>query len=273
MTPRERLMLIAPGVLFLVAFGSFELGRFAARKKADQELAAEKEKRLEEQKNELQQDDATLMRTLLAQNLEERSFGLPAVIQGATEKEVVPFDPAQPAAELILSAIRKAANEALTIHNRDSSPIRTLRRINEGSRYFEDTLRELIDADPALFCSSPLTAEGKEQRTGYPDLRIEHVESGTVAYLDPKLYEESSRNSSLRSFYYTPRVASSKVNDDAHHLLLGFAHDGMEGKWTFTKWELIDLAKLKLSLKAEFQASNRDLYHAKSQVATSGAAP
>ena len=41
MTPRERLLLIAPGVLFLVAFGSFEIGRFASRKEAERKAAAQ----------------------------------------------------------------------------------------------------------------------------------------------------------------------------------------------------------------------------------------
>ena len=46
MTPRERFLLIVPGVLFLIAFGAFELGRLASRKEAERkairaQLAAE----------------------------------------------------------------------------------------------------------------------------------------------------------------------------------------------------------------------------------------
>ncbi|MEO1826951.1 MAG: hypothetical protein ABGZ31_14695, partial [Roseibacillus sp.] len=90
---------------------------------------------------------------------------------------------------------------------------------------------------------------------------IEHVESGTIAYLDPKLYEAKSRTSTLRSFYYKiGSGGSSKITDDAHHLLLGFSHDGTDGEWTFLSWELLDLSALKVRLKAEFHASNRDLY-------------
>ena len=122
---------------------------------------------------------------------------------------------------------------------------------------------------PALFCTIPLTSEGREQRAGYPDLRIEHVDSGTVAYLDPKLYEEESRRSTLRSFYYKLGAKPSKVTEDAHHLLLGFAHDGVDGSWNFTSWELLDLTTLKIELKAEFQASNRDLYGDESHLASS----
>jgi hypothetical protein len=39
-----------------------------------------------------------------------------------------------------------------------------------------------------------------------------------------------------------------------------FEDDGSEGQWAFTGWRLVDLSTLKVRLKAEFQASNADLY-------------
>ena len=267
MTPRQRLLLIIPGVLFLVAFGAFELGRWGGQRIAERKLAAQESKAGTKAGP---QDDAELMKTLFAQNLAERTFEFPSVISAATERKVHPFDPSDPALQTILGAIREAADEALATHNSDSSPIRGLRRINEASRHFEDSLREKIDLHPALLCTVPALSDGTEQRVGYPDLRIEHVESGTIVYLDPKLFEESSRDSSLRTFYYTPRAESSKVQDDACHLLLGISHDGADGQWTFTGWELIDLSKLRIKLKAEFQASNRDLYLDAAGVSRSG---
>lgn len=48
--------------------------------------------------------------------------------------------------------------------------------------------------------------------------------------------------------------------EDAHHLLLGIEHDGRDGAWQFTNWHLVDLSKLSVRLKPEFQATNRDLY-------------
>ncbi|MFP6866206.1 MAG: hypothetical protein VCA35_09730 [Roseibacillus sp.] len=269
MTPRQRFMLIAPGVLFLVAFGAFELGGLAERESAKRKRAADDANKRAEN---LVQDDATLMKTLLAQDLAERTFDFPGVIEGATGQHTRPFDPTQPPAAKILAAIRSAADEAIKLHNTAESPIRGLRRINEASRFFEDTLRALIDEDPDLFCTVPQTVDGSGQRSGYPDLRIEHVASGTIAYLDPKLFEEGSRSSSFRTFYYTPSSDSSKVHDSAFHLLLGISHDGVDGRWTFTGWELIDLSHLKVRLKAEFQASNRDLYREEARVATSQAA-
>ncbi len=42
-----------------------------------------------------------------------------------------------------------------------------------------------------------------------------------------------------------------------------------DGKWKFTRWELIDLAHLRVKLKAEFLGSNRDPYRPETIVATS----
>jgi 5'-3' exonuclease len=43
-------------------------------------------------------------------------------------------------------------------------------------------------------------------------------------------------------------------------LLCGIEHDGKEGQWTFTRFHLVDLSTLRVRLKAEFQASNAELY-------------
>ena len=178
MTPRQRLLLIAPGILFLVAFGAFELGRLASRKEAERRVAA---KHYTAPPARSVQDNASLIKNLRVQNLDKRRFSFARVIEGATGKTVTAFDSRDPAASVILEAIRKASDHALQIHSAKSSPLRDLSRINEASRFFEDTLREQIDANPALFCTIPLTTDGREQRPGYPDLRIEHVDDPSCA--------------------------------------------------------------------------------------------
>lgn len=257
MTPRERLLMIAPGVLFLVAFGSFEIGRLSSRKEAQRKAEAQQSR--PPRTSPVENQD--LIAILREPELGKRGFSFARLVESSTGYTVAPFDKNDPVSSIILEAVREAANHAIKIHSGESSTLRGLRRINEGSSFFEDTLREHIDAHEDLFCSIPQTGEGKEQRTGYPDLRIEHVESGRIAYLDPKLFEGKSRASTLRSFYYTlDSTASSKITEEAHHLLLGFSHDGADGEWTFLEWELVDLNALEIRLKVEFQASNRDLY-------------
>lgn len=140
------------------------------------------------------------------------------------------------------------------------SPARLKRRINEVSALFEDALLNEISAHPDFTCDFPKTKDGKTQRSGYPDLRVEHLPTKTVAYLDPKLFEAKSISSSFRTFYYEPSPDRTKVTEDALHLLIGFPHDGQTRAWTFTAPKLVDLSKLEVTLKAEFSASNRVLY-------------
>ena len=144
--------------------------------------------------------------------------------------------------------------------SRPNSPARAKRRINEVSALFENALRIEIEAHPDFTCSFPKTKEGEVQRSGYPDLRVEHLPSKTVVYLDPKLFEETSIKSSFRTFYYEPSDETSKVTEDALHLLIGFPHDGKTREWTFGKPHLVDLSDLTVTLKTEFSASNRELY-------------
>ena len=141
-----------------------------------------------------------------------------------------------------------------------NSPVKELRRINEASRFFEDGLLARLNAMEGFRCEVPPTRNGVHQRSGYPDLRITDAASGTVFYLDPKLVERGSWSSTLRTFYFEPKDETLKINDDAVHLLAGIEHDGHEGQWTFSGWKLVDLSTLKVRLKAEFQASNADLY-------------
>lgn len=189
---------------------------------------------------------------------QETSFA--RLLRNTFGQRVIPVDLAEKPHAVIIFAVQAAAEECRSHFSGPGSPLAELSRINEASRHFEDHLHALLDAHPDLSCEIPPNAAGDRQRSGYPDLRIVHLPSGTVAYLDPKLFEASSADSSFRTFYYEPRRETGKVTDDALHLLLGFAHDGKDRAWTFTHCHLVDLSRLDVTLKAEFSASNRDLY-------------
>jgi hypothetical protein len=197
---------------------------------------------------------------LLEEKLEQRTFAFSDVVRASSGKNVIALDPANAAHQRITRAVEAALQKALPLLSQADSPIRKLRRINEASRYFEDALIATINATPGLRCESPPTRNGATQRSGYPDLRITDIATGTIAYLDPKLLEATSLHSTLRTFYYEPKHETLKINDNAIHLLCGIEHDGKEGVWTFTRFHLIDLSTLRVRLKAEFQASNADLY-------------
>ena len=184
------------------------------------------------------------------------------VVLAASGHTVLPVDPASALDQALLDHVSTACAELLKWMNAGESPLRGLRRINEASRLVENELFRLLTRGD-FTCSIPLTTTGKAQRSGYPDLQIIHTPSGRSTYLDPKLFEATARASTLRTFYYEPDALTGKVQEDARHILLGISHDGKDGAWTFTGWELIDLYELRVRLKVEFQGSNKALYHEK----------
>ncbi|MGD7653709.1 MAG: hypothetical protein ACQCXQ_10870 [Verrucomicrobiales bacterium] len=216
--------------------------------------------------------DTDLVHSLLAQNLSTRRFDFPTIVQATSGKQILPLNDS-PAQQRVISAIETALSQTLAELNQPDSPVRKLRRINEASRFFEDGLMEKLDALPDLTCEIPPNRDGNHQRSGYPDLRITDNSSGLVFYLDPKLVEQKSLDSTLRSFYFAPKTNTLKITDDASHLLVGITHDGNTGAWTFTGWKLVDLSNLRVRLKAEFQASNADLYKSPLSIPDSSLTP
>ena len=203
--------------------------------------------------------DAALVRSLLGENLSDRTFSFATIANACSGKQVLPLTN-DPVHLRITAAISHALKLTLTELNQPDSPVKRLRRINEASRFFEDSIHKHLNEIPGWTCDVPPNRSGVHQRSGYPDLRIIDDESKLVFYLDPKLVEQGSAESTFRTFYFEPKNETLKITGDAVHLLAGIEHDGKEGSWTFTGWRLVDLSQLRVRLKAEFQASNAELY-------------
>jgi hypothetical protein len=208
---------------------------------------------------------------LLKEDGQLHGIAFSEVIFDSTGKRVLGIDKKSEVDQRVIRQISSVLDEVVKRMNAIDNPIHNIARINEVSSHFEDMLRELLGTTPGLSCDFPRTAQDKVQRSGYPDLRIVDTASGRVFYLDPKLYGAGSRESSFRTFYFEPKIATNKVRDDAVHLVAGFEHAvRKDGRWNFTRWDLVDLSQFKVTLKAEFQASNRDMYRQDAVVATSG---
>jgi hypothetical protein len=233
---------------------------------------------------------------LLDEESQLRGIPFGEVILDATGKRVLPFDPKSQTDRRVIKQIGTALDGTLKTMNAENSPVQNIKRINEVSSHFEDSLRELLNAAPDLKCDFPRTTDGKVQRSGYPDLRVIDVATNKIFYLDPKLYAAGSRDSSFRTFYFEPKIATGKIHDDAVHLIAGIEHQrvdvtgwlsrggaaetaevdsartehsGPKAMWKFTRWDVVDLANFKVRLKAEFQGSNRDMYRAEAVLASS----
>ncbi len=216
----------------------------------------------------------SLIPWLLQEDAQLRGITLREVILDTTGKKVLALDRQNATDQRIVRQISGALDEVVRQLNSPDSVIQGIPRINEVSSHFEDKMRDVLNAVSGFSCDFPRTADGKVQRSGYPDLRLVDEESKRVFYLDPKLYAAGGRESSFRSFYFEPKKATNKVRDDAVHFVVGFEHEPLhDGKWKFTRWDLVDLANFRVQLKAEFQGSNRDIYRPEAIVATSAERP
>jgi len=183
------------------------------------------------------------------------------VVEAVSGHTVLPVDAAvEPDAEM-LGRIHAVVDAMLLDLANPEHPVHGEKRINETSGHIEAYLLEQLNREEDLECQIPVNASGDVQRSGYPDLRVVHRPTGRVFYIDPKVYKKSSETSSFRTFYFEPKRETNKILDDASHLILGISHAGkVEGRWQFEGWKLVDLVDFRVRLKAEFQASNRDLY-------------
>ncbi len=194
------------------------------------------------------------------------------VAEAVSGKAVLPVDPTNAVDAAMLAHVQATLDTMLLELAEPENPIHAVGRVNEISRYVEDFLLEHLNQEGVYTCSIPLNASGEVQRSGYPDLRLLHVESGRVFYIDPKVYKAGSETSSFRTFYFEPKRATNKILDAASHLIVGIAHGGkVDGRWQLEAWKVVDLIDFRVRLKAEFQSSNRELYRESSVLSTSSA--
>ena len=211
---------------------------------------------------------------LLREDAQLRGIPFSEMILDVTGKRVRAFTPKNETDLRVVKQISVVLDQMMSQLNSPASVIQGILRINEVSSHVEDLMRELLNKTPGLICDFPKTSEGRLQRSAYPDLELIDQESHRVYYLDPKLYAIGSRDSSFRTFYFEPKIATNKVREDAVHFIIGFEHEkpAADRHWKFTRWDLVDLSHFQVKLKAEFQGSNRDMYRPEAIVATSARA-
>jgi hypothetical protein len=213
---------------------------------------------------------------LLNEDQQLRGVPFSELIFDTTGRKVLPFEADNAVDQRVANAISAACDETMKRLKRAEQRDSKHRSNQRSQQPFRRHSAGVLNGTPDLQCDFPLTAEGKIQRSGYPDLRITDLESKRVFYLDPKLYAAGSRDSSFRRFYFEPKKSTNKVLDDAVHFVVGFEHalrgtgsGALNATWKFTRWDLVDLSRFTVKLKAEFQGSNRDMYRAEAIVASS----
>lgn len=203
---------------------------------------------------------SALISTFLEGAENSREIRFAEVIEASTGHLAIPLDPGDEMDARVCDEISSAMDASLEYFNGKESPTNGDSKISKVTFRFMVKICEMIDAAPGLSCARSRTKDGILPKSGYPDLRIVNEETGRVIYLVPKMVEQGSLSSSLRSFYFTPKGGDGLVKEDAHHFLVGIEHNGKTGAWKFRGWHLVDLANLKVRIKAEFQGSNKNLY-------------
>src|SRR4030095_15808650 len=98
---------------------------------------------------------------LLDEDQQLRGVAFSELIFDTTGRKVLPFAANNAVDQRVAKAISAACDETMKRLNAPDSEIQNIDRINEVSSYFEDTLREVLNATPGFQCNFPLTVEGK----------------------------------------------------------------------------------------------------------------
>lgn len=179
------------------------------------------------------------------------------VIRAATGYHIIPFN------EKSREQIRLISNwiENNLQHLSDYVETEYEGRSNELGNFVEAWLIDALDNQLTLSCKRPRTGKGHAQAVGYPDGIICSEE--VVIYFDIKIYQEKTKDTTLRSFYYQP-TNQSKIHHDAPHFLIGFEVESLGGSnrspFKVIDFTLVDVHDMMVLFKAEFNTSNRFIY-------------
>ena len=200
------------------------------------------------------------LKGVIAQMLKPlKGLPLSLVIEGVSGHHVLPFDKKSSQDTKVLENLKKVADDV--IHEINKKGI--LRpRPNEVGNDVEPFVRASLNKFNYK-AEIPKTSNNKKKSMGYPD--IEFIdEFGRCNYIECKTFNIQNVDTAQRSFYLSPSD-NFKVNKDAHHFGISFEvysekNKGNNHLYKLKGWKILDLTKLKLDVKYEFNADNKKLY-------------
>jgi len=147
----------------------------------------------------------------------------------------------------LLEECKTIANKAYDVfvdtHENNVFPCK---RPNEAGNYMETMFDKLGDNR----IIKPINSFGIMKATGYPDRELIDT-----AYLEIKLIEEGSEQSTFRSFFIS---TLDKITKSQPHILIAFTHKNMI--ISKEKPKIVDLYDIKLKVKVEYNTCNKTLY-------------
>ena len=178
-------------------------------------------------------------------------FEFKDVIESVEGHTVIKFDNPE-----LLAKLKTAAQNTVDRNNTSPNPYKG--RINEFGNYIQKLFAEEC-RKVGIQYSTPYNAADKSKESGYPDGFVQ--EGNYCCYVEVKTYANYSKESSLRTFYYSPSK-TSKITLDASHILIGFAtkSENAQGPHHIVDFHFTDMFSKKVRLKLEFNQNNKELY-------------
>jgi hypothetical protein len=197
---------------------------------------------------------------IIAQMLKPlKGLSLEVVIEGLSGHKARPFDKSNSKDKKVLIVLKKVAEDVLREVNKKG----ILRpRPNEVGNDIEPFVKNALNKYNYK-ADTPKTISGKKKSTGYPD--IEFIdEFKRHNYLECKTYNIENIDTTQRSFYLSPSD-DFKVTKDAYHFGISFeifVVKSIKDKHLYKvkSWKILDLSKLELDVKYEFNSDNKRLY-------------
>lgn len=178
----------------------------------------------------------------LSEKVGQVPFGM--VIKASSGFQVIPIDMKSSEDKELLGALNDILNSYLKTLEKTRGRLQGSRPNEVGSRIEAGLVHEMTRF------SLEVTQLSKK---GYPDIEIRQ-DKNRVTYLEVKA-TSTVEPSGLRYFYYS---SGNKVKADARHLILNISITEERDKyWKIESFSISDLSKLKVVLKAEFNASQK----------------
>lgn len=179
------------------------------------------------------------------------------VINALSGTNVIPIDRAKDKSLIAaLSKVAEAAGRAVNV----TGIVRS--RPNEVGNDIEEFVKTALNS-AGFAASVPHTKSGKMKTTGYPDVEFKD-KAGRTVYIECKTYNIENIATTQRSFYLSPSD-DFKITKDGLHVGLSYevyvAGQTAGGNiYKVKHWMLVDLEKLEVDVKYEFNSDNKRLY-------------
>jgi hypothetical protein len=191
-----------------------------------------------------------------------KGLSLNVVIEGLSGYKIIPFDRNCKKDEILLTYLCEAAIKTITLVNKKGilKP-----RANEVGNDIEPYVKKALN-DVGYKAETSETITGKKKSMGYPDI-IFWDNDNRINYLECKTFNIKNIDTTQRSFYISPSK-NFKITENAHHFAICFEVCVAGNKdnnhiYKCNSWKILDLTKLKIDIKYEFNSNNKRMYEKK----------